>query len=126
MNHNIKSVVKWMQEFEGRINAFENKIEEISLEVSGFNDRLEKLESVVFAAPAEIQRVEKFNSETVPDQRENLKMNYEDKLLSIKNAVAILPPNLQVSGRHTAGNVSAICGFKVDEAMLSEAYRVMQ
>lgn len=55
----------------------------------------------------------------------NLAMNGDDKLQSIRNAVAILPPNLFVmykgNKQPKLADVEAIVGFKVSSAMLQEA-----
>jgi len=71
-----------------------------------------------------IQRVEKFNDEEVPEQRESsaIKMTDSDKIMSAKNAVKILPPNMIVDGRHSKENIGAICGFVVTDEMMEEIY----
>jgi hypothetical protein len=88
-------------------------------------DRLEKMpKNTAKRAPA-INKVETFNGEKHPEPREDtkMKMNYEDKLGSLKNATIILPPNLKVDGRHLAENCGAICGFIVTDEMLDEVYK---
>ena len=88
------------------------------------NARLEKLEAKVFAtAPKSIQHVETFNNETIPELVDNMRMNVDDKIQSMINAIRILPPNLMVDGKHTAGNIGAICGFIVDDDLLNIAYK---
>lgn len=72
-----------------------------------------------------IQKVEEFNGETAPAPEDNLKMKYEDKIQSMRNAIAILPPNLLEYGRHTKENVQSICGFLVTAEMMEDAYTGM-
>lgn len=69
-----------------------------------------------------LHKVEDFNGEQVPPQKDNTKMNDMDKLASMRNAIKILPPNRQVNGRHDVRDVQAICGFVVTNAMLDAAY----
>lgn len=90
--------------------------------VEDLEARVAKLEKRLSPKTAEIQRVEVFNGEVAPEPKDNMKMNEEDKLYSIQNAIAILPPNLMKDGRHSIGNVSAIVGFKVSEELLARAY----
>jgi hypothetical protein len=66
--------------------------------------------------------MEEFNGEVAPEPENNLRMKYDDKIRSMKNAIAVLPPNLIVHGRHTRENVQAICGFGIDVDMMDEAY----
>jgi hypothetical protein len=71
---------------------------------------------------ASIHKVEEFNDETIPEQREKVsnifdKYTYEDRIFSARNAAKILPPNLLVDGRHTPENISALCGFNVVNMM---------
>ena len=71
-----------------------------------------------------INRVEKFNDE-VPSTIESyngMRMEASDKIISMQNAIKILPPNMVVNGRHLKENVEAICGFKVLDEMMDEAY----
>ena len=49
-------------------------------------------------------------------------MDYEFKILSMKNAIKILPPNMLKDGRHLPENIQAICGFMVTPEMLDLAY----
>ena len=71
-----------------------------------------------------IHKVETFNNEQAPPVSEtsNIRMNEEDKIYSMKNAIKILPPNMIVNGRHTKQNIQAICGFMVTDAMWDKAY----
>lgn len=73
-------------------------------------------------ATASIHHLEDFNGETEPPQTDNLKMNQDDKIQSMRNAIKILPPNLKVNGKHTAMNIGAICGFIVDEDLYNRVY----
>ncbi len=79
----------------------------------------------VMSGTLSIQRTERFNNEEPAQQKEdrNLRMSYDDKLVSAKNACKILPPNLTVDGRHVSENISAICGFLVDSEMIDEIYK---
>jgi hypothetical protein len=73
-----------------------------------------------------IQKVEDFNGEMIPQPYEtdnNMRMNDDDKVRSMKNAVMILPPNLIVNGRHTKQNIQAICGFIVTDSMMNKVYK---
>jgi hypothetical protein len=54
--------------------------------------------------------------------RNKLFMNDEDKLQSMRNAIAILPPNMVINGRHTKENIGAICGFKVTDDQWDAIY----
>lgn len=74
------------------------------------------------AQVATIHKVEDFNGEVAPMPEDNLKMNEQDKLISIENAVKILPPNMIKDGRHMRENVEAICGFKVSEEQMDAVY----
>lgn len=55
-------------------------------------------------------------------QYSGLAMDDEFKLISIGNAIAILPPNLAIDGKHTKENISAIVGFKITDAQWKQAY----
>lgn len=108
--------------------ALKNKrtsIKDLEVVLDKINERLDKIEAVVFAEKKSINKIETFNGDVEPIQREknNLQMDDRGKLASVKNAVQILPPNLKVNGRHTKENVGAICGFKVSEEMLDKAYQ---
>lgn len=103
------------------VEHLEEKLEAMERLLLDFGARLESLEKRL-SPSTEIQRVEAFNSETVPEPKDNLKMTDEDKIFSIRNALKILPPNLEREGRHSTGNVSAICGFKVSEDQITRAY----
>lgn len=79
------------------------------------------------ATGSRIQKTETFNGEEPfdPDPQAGIKMKYDDKIQSMKNAIAILPPNMvDKDGRHLRENIQAICGFMVDEQMIKEAYGI--
>jgi len=71
-----------------------------------------------------INKLETFNGEVEnnDDQYSGMRMNDDDKIVSMTNAVKILPPNMIKNGRHAAENVRAICGFAVTEEMLDKVY----
>ncbi len=103
-------------------------IKDLELIISQLVLRLEKLEkmpnSTIKRAPA-LNKVETFNGEKHPEPREDTKMRmtYDDKIGSLRNATMILPPNLKVDGRHLPENCGAICGFIVTDEMLDEVYK---
>ena len=72
-----------------------------------------------------INRVESFNGEqdTPIESYVGMKMLYEEKIQSIKNATMILPPNLIKDGKHNVENIQAIVGFAVTDEMLDDAYK---
>lgn len=74
-----------------------------------------------------IQKFEKHDETPPPvndyEGNSNMRMNYEFKLISMTNAIKILPPNLIKNGRHSRENVQAICGFMVDEEMMDAVYK---
>lgn len=51
-----------------------------------------------------------------------MQMDDEFRIISIKNAIAILPPNLVIDGRHTKENISAVVGFKITDEQWNKAY----
>lgn len=66
-------------------------------------------------------------NDTAPEPTNNwssrpLAMDDEFKIISMKNAIKILPPNMIIEGRHRKENVQAICGFMVTDKMMDEAY----
>ena len=70
-----------------------------------------------------INKVEIFNGEAEPEKEiSKMVMNDGDKIMSMRNAIKILPPNLIEEGRHVRSNIEAICGFKIDEDMMNAAY----
>jgi hypothetical protein len=72
-----------------------------------------------------INRIEAHSGEVAStiESYNGLKMDESDKVQSMVNAIKILPPNMIVKGRHLKENVEAICGFKVDDEMMDEAYK---
>jgi len=89
-----------------------------------YNELTEKLEQRKTVKQATINNMETFNGESDSGPREDsrLRLNFSDKIVSAKNAAKILPPNLIIDGRHTKENISAICGFVVDEDMMDVIY----
>ena len=51
-----------------------------------------------------------------------LAMDDEFKLISMTNAIKILPHNLIIKGRHKKENIQAICGFIVTDEMVDLVY----
>jgi hypothetical protein len=125
-----------------QIRALEKQIEDMQKE---FTEEVDKMRMELIAAVAEftaevfalrasiselpapkksvsINKVESFNGEVEPIKEENLKMQYNDKIQSMRNAIKILPPNLIENGRHSARNIGAICGFIVHDDMVDEVY----
>lgn len=91
--------------------------------------RLEVLEAIPVSVPKKVEgksihNVEQFNGEvaTPVEEYSGMKMGFEDKLISMKNAIAILPPNLMVDNKHTQNNIGAICGFIVTDEMYDILY----
>lgn len=72
-----------------------------------------------------LQKSEQVAGEAAAEHRDNMQMTRFHKLLSMRNTLKILNPKLMVDGRHLATNVSAICGFKVDQEMMDEAYKML-
>lgn len=105
------------------LTEIQKKIEDLFRK---YNDLTAKIEER-FNKPkqqASINKTEEFNGERDSGPREEggLRLTQSDKIVSAKNAVKILPPNLVVEGRHTKENISAICGFVVDEDMMDVVY----
>lgn len=100
---------------------------------SRFDDlerRFEELKTLVMSKPvdatkgfqAQINRTELGEEQPVREDT-RMKMALEDKIISMRNAIKILPPNYVKDGRHSKENVSAICGFVVSDEMMDEAYK---
>ena len=75
-----------------------------------------------------LHKVESFNGEEITSDMDSistsgLRMGMADKLMSMSNALKILPPNMLKNGRHERHNIEAICGFTVTDEMLDEAYK---
>lgn len=104
-----------------------NDIVKICEDLMEVYERLAKLEagSVVKPAPlSSINKIETFNGdvETTPYEERAMAMKFDDKIQSMRNAIAILPPNMVKEGRHDKANVQAICGFIVTDEMMDMAY----
>lgn len=103
-------------------NMFDTNLLELILDLQ---ERVKILEKKLEKPEGKsINRVEKFNDE-VPSTIESyngLKMDASDKIISMRNAIKILPPNMVVNGRHLKENIEAICGFKVLDEMMDDAY----
>ena len=102
-------------------------IKRLEKEVSLLLTRVEDLENKInkkIIKGSSINKVEAFNGEADLEPREEagFRLTSADKIVSAKNAAKILPPNLIVEGRHTKENISAICGFQVDDDMMDEIY----
>lgn len=92
-------------------------------------DRLTELENKVHSLEnpvkvKSINKVEMFNNEqpSTIESYNGIDMTEDDKIISMRNAIKILPPNMVVKGRHSKENVEAICGFKISEDMMDLAY----
>jgi len=109
-----------LKSLEARIDGLETLLNETLTQLSKRKERGSRRQ----LERSGINKIETYNGELEPEAKKetSLKMNYDDKLVSLKNATMILPPNLKVDGRHTARNCSAICGFEVTEEMLDEVY----
>jgi hypothetical protein len=90
--------------------------------------RVEVLETqmVKKSSGPSINKVETFNGEveTPIEGYNGFRMGEADKIQSMRNAIAILPPNMvdKETKRHRGENIQAICGFKVTDEMLDAAY----
>lgn len=73
---------------------------------------------------ASIQRTETFNGEFPIEQSDDMasRFSYEERIQNMRNAAAILPPNLIVDGRHTLENINAIMCFNATEEMMDDLY----
>lgn len=104
-------------------------IASLSKKVNDLIERVEFLERRLSSSDDKptglsIHKVESFNEESVPAPGDGLKMTRNDKIISMVNAIKILNPKLIGSdGRHSAQNIGAICGFKVDHTMMDDAYQ---
>ncbi len=110
--HNIKSLTKLIADMQAQIDGFKVVIDELHREIFPPNvQSIHKVETCNNEVPAE------------PREERGMKMNEEDRLASMRNACAILPPNLKVNGRHHIKNVQAICGFPVTRQMMDKIYK---
>jgi len=69
-----------------------------------------------------IQKMEVNEVAPAIEEYNGMKMNDEDKIQSMRNAIKILPPNMVKDGRHEKHNIEALCGFKVLDEMMDAAY----
>lgn len=107
---NVASLSKKLRELTARVETLEAKRETTPLQGKSLN------------------KVETFNGEGEPEPTGGLQMGYQDKLVSMRNAIKILNPKLinPKTGRHEIHNVAAICGFKgVTEEMMDDAYELL-
>ena len=102
----------------------ESKIETLVAIIDSLVDRVSELEKKR-SGKASIHKIEDFSGdvETPVEEYSGMRMKYEDKLISMQNAIAILPPNLMVNDKHTPENIGAICGFLVTDDMYDELYK---
>lgn len=101
------------------------------------NERIEKLEAQVQELTGKklavkntpsIQKTEGFNGEVPSEKKDtSLGMTEADRFQSVVNAVRILPPNfVDVNGRHSLANVSALCGFQVTDEIMDEVVAFLE
>ena len=106
-----------------KLNSRLADLEQFKIVVEDTLLELQKIKEVV-KAPS-INRVEAFNDEqpSTIDSYNGMQMTEDDKIISMRNAIKILPPNMVVDGRHSKINVEAICGFKILDEQMDEAYK---
>jgi|PlaIllAssembly_1097288.scaffolds.fasta_scaffold174032_3 hypothetical protein len=104
-----------------------NTAKAASADISELKERVAPLEAKK-AQYQSIQKTEAHNFETAPEPREesNMRMNHEYRIQSMRNVIAVLPPNHIVDGRQPKQNVQAICGFLVSDEMMDEAYAKLE
>ncbi len=103
------------------------RIVKLEAQIEDINEHLQKvLKQIAELTPKQIKTIHKmeaFNGDIAPEVvNDQMKMTLADKLISMKNAATILPPNFIVNGRHTRENIQAIVGFLVSEEMMDELY----
>jgi hypothetical protein len=70
---------------------------------------------------------EHMGGEPETPQSRKMRMSEEMKIQSMKNAIAILPPNLlDDEGRHSIINIGRICGFKPTLDMYDRVYEELK
>lgn len=70
---------------------------------------------------------EHMGGEPETQQEKKMKMGEEMKMQSMKNAIAILPPNLlDDEGRHSIINIGRICGFRPTLEMYDQVYQELE
>ena len=100
-------------------------VKELAEQVEKLSKQVESFENMFTVAEKPLQKTEKHDGQ-VPTARQerNMEMNRDMKIVSIQNAIKILPPNLvDKNGRHSAANIGAICGFKITPDLYLEAYK---
>ena len=102
-------------------------IKDLEIQIAKLSERLDVIENKGKITVASIHKIEDYAGEKEPTFRDadKMKMTHRNMIDSAVNACLVLPPNLIVDGRHTTGNVSALCGFKVDGDLLDEVYAKM-
>ena len=98
--------------------ALQTRINELVEQIRDIEKKLEKPKIT------SINKMEKFNDEVAStiESYHGMKMEESDKIISMRNAIKILPPNMVADGRHVKENIEAICGFKISDEMMDEAY----
>jgi hypothetical protein len=88
-------------------------------------EALKPYEKLIAKKASSIHKVEEFNGEVIPEQRESsifTNYTFDDKVFSARNAAKILNPKLVVDGRHSAENIRAICGFEITDELMDAIY----
>lgn len=100
------------------VYALQEKLLNLEIEILDLKKSLEKPEG------KSIHKIEIFTGEQPPtaESYNGMKMGMSDRIISMQNAIKILPPNMVVEGRQLKQNVEAIVGFKVSDEMMDEAY----
>lgn len=83
--------------------------------VNELMERVERVESYFTDPEKSLHKTEMFNHDKHPEPRDNAmdRMNEEERLQSMINAIKILPPNRRSeAGFFSDSDVQAICGFK--------------
>ena len=126
---------KMMQEMLAKEEEAQNAEKLIAMDtdlIAQLTKRIEELEARCKVEDAvvikSVQRTDRhYDEEPIPPHEESgLKMRYSDKIFSMQNAAKILPPNLIVDGRHSKEKIEALCGFKVTDEMMDEAYATLK
>lgn len=115
----IKELAMKLKELQVKLAKHDDDIVDLKIAVS----KLTKAQEFKASGGTSLHKVEEFNGEAIPALEDsNLKMNTQDQIMSMKNAIKILPPNLKIEGKHSKGNIEAICGFKVTDELYNSAY----
>jgi len=119
----IKASVAAISETTDELAELKKEVKELFEKYKELDNKIERKNNKP-KDQASINKLEGFNNEqdSGPRDNERLRLTFSDKIVSAKNAAKILPPNLIVEGRHTRENISAICGFVVDDDMMDEIY----